>query len=1761
MARWWETEMVDAAQQGYGNPDLAMQVAAAPNEIYSEPEQQADEQQARESKSGFLGKIMEFAGKADGAMSNIPGWGIAKKVLYAPVDITATAMHWAYSEIVSQPLSTLIIQSGKMNLRQDVGSYFDPSEWADSYEQAETLSPGQAAANYGAAAGTLADQTGENPLTYAGPTSLFTSTDATDQQKRQAERFLYDTDYWRDKAGWKYTVGTGAADFAILFAADPSAIAITAGAKAVKGLRSVELAVDPKTGELVRDQGKIVAGARKLGGKTPREGVEEVSNGKKMNDFFDWVNSPGLNGAARKTPEEIAAHPIWGRGRRENNFKQQFSDVLARTPREEMPMMYRYFAGDNSVVADLTARGSQTLNNIGKLSEKRVLVDSVKFDPAMLAYFAEKKGLPSKATEPLASPSLALSPEYVKLHEDAAQEIVKGSKKMRINASGNVSAKAVKTANEWKASQLELMDGEFKALSDQGQYLRDVLGGNMGAAADEFSPMKADLFGNMKKAYRAGNAAFRDTGLAAEKKFANKMKDRKGRFSSEGIRSGFTGTPLRIIQSFGDNAPVGRVNHNEADAGDRVFEMLRDVPALGSEARASLLNKYMTAGDKVGKSRALNEIHQEVINHMATRVHGIHPDAARIVSEMAEVGIAKTMDDLLGRSGKPGVDRPQMFSSATDEAGNRVDAVSRYVDDGVAYGFAPLARTQLQQTDTLLPVKDIERALSRSASSIKGIMAAGGRGVDAVETVADAFNSVWKASTLLRPAYVPRMISEEAALSAIKFGFMTRLVADPAKGTKNFVLNRAQYINAELGLGSYTPSTGAGVDSSLAVVRIGDEEVLKSVRSRQAALKQEIASTTDPLIKARLEGELKATKVKRIRVNKALPVVQNRISMERELQAGLQKDLQRYQRELAKANEKVAAGTAAKKTQKKIPVLQEKVDDILARIEDHQNVMDEFTDYANEMLRAAKDSVGRRAGTGKFEAFGYQIDEAFSKEWQNPIPRDQVTSDKAYAAMYARGEAADVGRMMKTGGWTTVTPDQPQHMDEWVHALNRQFGQDDVFQLVAQDGTGKLARNWLNTPAGKQHLEDLGIRGRDVNKFVDDVILTLDKYLPADSGLRQKMVDGDDITKADLAKAIAEGDRPTVHGQEVKAMLGMWSKDTASSMLDRMIEKGFKRLGSIPSDVMSRQPVYLKFQEIQYKRLLQEELSYRASIGKADDKLTPDQLNKILEKSDTLARKDISQIVYDPKRTTASEAMRFLSPFFSAHMDGLSRWGGMIAEQPAMLTKVAKIYNAPVAANLVTDENGNAVGMNGYAEVRDPSTGEIVEKKFVPIDKRVLHLRMPWADKDSGSVPLKIQAINTVLPGDPWFNPGAGPLVQVTGSEIAKSSPQAGDFLQWAKILPYGPSGSMTEAITPKYMRAIYDAWKGADPDNEAYQRAYLAVYNMKVAQFHDSEGKETFTKKEVEQEAKAFLNMEVLEAWASPGQTQRTPLTGSPYQFFVDQYSQMKAIDPEGARDKFLAKYGPEYMSFTASLSKSMGIAATVSADQMAEKYRDLIEDDPEMASFWIGNVYNGGPFSSSVYKKQLEQTFGDEYAREKITAGSAIAKSQEDTGWAIYMKAKTQLDAALIRTGFKSYTEKGAEGLLEAKRNLAQNIAEQYPAWGEAFNKTDRNKIPNRIRAFERAIQDERLMSDPMRQEMPTLARYLIMRKQFKDALTARGAKQLSYGVMGSEEEGAIRGAGIGENKDLADAWNQVTMGLINENTAFGDLYNRYLSNDNLQ
>ena len=1733
---WWNQDMSDAGQALYMDPESGLQTGTMPKELLEQ--YRKAEEDSRRARGGFMssmGLALESAGTAvDTVLSNIPGWGVAKEgagavgqALWWPVDKLATGAHWLYSNVVSQPLSTLFLQTAKSEISGDWGSLFSGDEWSDAYGKAEHISPGQAFSNYENVMAAKDDPGAFAGIFGGGAENL--SKKQKDAVKRNSERFLYDTEFWRKTDGWSYTVGSGALDFTFAMGADPTYAGVKVVSSGIKAARSTRLTTAPAEKSNAIFGSSILAD--KIGtaigtkfAKTP----EEASRSTKVNNFFDWADG--------KSAAEIAQHPIWGRGRRANPERYRLAETFAHTPRDSMPLVMRFAAGDNAAAVQLAEKGQDNLIRLGKLQESRVLVDSAKFEPAMFQHFLaeERAGRAAPGTtgivgtsQPTTAAGQLVEPPYprpttpgprqegwdktygalaeqAQVYRQAAGSVLKLNNGVRPMSGAAATSQAdVLRAQEWKANQLDLINRQIDDMTQTNAYYGSVLG-NLGKGIEDFSPGESNIFGTLTSLYRQGPLALRSVEAAADAKIVRmstgvkdygKVAKGDARFVSRVIRNGFYAPSVRVINSFGDRMPSTFIDHNAEDAFERVSEMVKRVPGLDQEARLGMITSYSQAGDKVARSAELDKIHAGVIEHMASK-YNLDPEAARTISTMIKDGQVATLSKLTGQT-----PNTQMFSAAGTAPGVRADMV----EDGDSLIVSPIAKTQLSSGQPLLDVGELDRFLKRNSGLINSMRASGASALDSVATVGDSLNTIWKATTLLRPGYVLRSMSEEQVASAVKFGVASTIIG-AGKGGVNWALNRGQQIKALRGAGSYTST----IDPTKGIVQILDDAGIKAAESQGLA-------------------------TERINVSKAWPIINSRISGERESIAELEK--------------MIAA-------EKKNPIVdQTMIDDLTLRIEDHNKVIGEFGDYARAVLQEATDSKGRRLGEGMIEHEGVKIPQAFNPLWENPIPRDQITSSKAMETIFARSEAIDMNRLMSTGNWKTIHPDVDDvqkaqiHMDAWLRGVNQQYGQDDLFRLVAEDPTLAKAKAWLNTGEGRYHRSTLGPQGREVDALLNNVKVTLDHYVPGQ--LQPKLARGEEITETDLRSIVAATDFPVVHGEEFVSLTKKGGINSGARAIDNLIEKGFKALATVPNDVMARQPIYLRAQEARMRQLVDQELGFRKEAGLGDE-LDMATLNKILEKSDRLARKDISQVVYDPTRTTASEALRFVAPFLSAHADGLSRWAGLIAEKPQFLGTAAKMYNAPVAANLVTDQSGNAVGVDGYADVVDPTTGKVVERKFVPLEERIMNLRVPDGTKNvrgKASLPVRMSAINTILPGDPWFNPGTGPFAQIAASEIAKKHPGIGNFLEWTKVLPYGPSDNFADPLFPKYMKDAWNAYTAGDAGNTAYQEAYLQEYQRQMGEY--ANGGEAPDMDEVAENAKKFMYLDAFASWTMPAQNAATPLTGSPYQFFVDQYKIMQEIDPKNAKANFYQKYGADYFAFTATLSKSMGVQASLSADAMATKYGDLIAQDPDLAPLIIGDVYNKGDFSMSVYRKQMDQLLGGERVREKQTAEQAIRANQKDLGWQQYGKYMGLLDAELIRSGFRSYNQSGAEAFTEARQQIIATLAEDNDSWYEDFGTANTTQLPIRIKTMKRLVEDEDMSKDPMRNDLNGLRFYLAARDQLQAALKARGARQLSFDVAGNP---------IGDNADVAMQLKSVQMMLVNNNLEFADIFHRYLENDDL-
>jgi hypothetical protein len=1752
---YWNQDMSDAGQTLFTQPSTGVTAGNLPAKIFgSQEEIQA---YARQVRGGFLNSITQALGATDKAISNLPVIGQGYEAVKWPIDKAASGAYWLYSKAVSRPLSALLLETGRAELAKGGfwGSGLDVlgsgQEWSDAWKDAEHTSPAQAFMNYENTAAASGKQTAFGAVA-GGADNL---SDEQKQMVRQnTDRFTQDSEYWRNKQGWTYTVGTGALDGLISLGADPTYAGVSVAAKAVKGARSIKIL--DETGKLV-DQGRTpsrISGVNmltdKLGNKLATalaKTPEEASRSKSVNEFFDW--------AAGKSQPEIAAHPIWGTGRRVNPEREGLSEVLAQSSREEMPLILRYAMKDNSAAAELTQKNETLVAQLGKLEDNRVLLDSTKLDPDMVQHFLgqESKGLGSPAelgtpgvvgtSSPTMGAQLVEPPfprpttpgpaqsgwdaTYGNLakQSQAYRQIAGGVLKLQNGvrpmggAAGTVQGDLMR-AEQWKSDQLDIINQQIGGMQTKNQYYADVLG-NIDRGVDDFSPGRSNLFGQLGSLYRTGPLALRSSEAAAEAKYgkltgANTAANPDAGFVSRSLRSGFYNPTVKFINSFSNKVPATMIDHNEDGSYHKIADMLRGVKGLSPEIKSGMLTTYTQAGDKVAKAAVMDAIHADVIQHVASQ-YNLNYEASRVINQMIKDGQTSTMAKLSGQQ-----PNAQMFSAAEGEGGLRADQI----ENGTAVIVHPLSKSQLAISQPLLDVNELNRYLQRNSTFINSLMASGASAKDAVASSADNLNSLWKAATLLKPGQVLRSMSDEQVASAVKFGVMSSII-DAGTGGKNFVRNRYNEAGALVGLRNYVPTTGKGAQSNLARIRIEDPDLAQIVQKH---------------------GDMQAV---RIKPNKALPIAEGRIQFERDFQSDLEKDL-------------------AKEQAKDIPD-QTYINELQGKLDESKSVVDEFRQYHDYILQHAVESEGHRLGTGTFTYRGQEVPEAFNKSYDAAIPREQVTSHDAFKSMYARSESVDKNRLIASGSWTTVTKDDPHHMDSWLHALNYHFGNDAVFQKAASDVTGDVLRNWLKTPAGKEHMADMGSWNQDRDRFINNVFHTLDQYLPQGTALRDKMANGEKITKADLQASMRPEDFPPVHGEEL-IPLTRKGKYSATRLTDRILEWGYEKSSTIPNDIMARQPIYLRAQEARMRQFIDQEIGYRKAVGKAE-KLSTEDFNNLLAKSDKAARKDISQVVYDPQRTEASEALRFMTPFFSAYQDGLSRWAGLLAESPELIGTASKTYNAPAAANMVTDQQGNPVGEDGKVDIIDPTTGKKIGEKFVPLQDRTLHLRMPtdtqnaknFGRLDSG-VPLSMSSLNTILPGDPWWNPGSGPLVQVAGSQVAKKFPKVGDFMQYTKTLPYGPSQDWYDPLLPKQWKDAWDAYTAGDVGNDNYQQALLMTVQKQNADY--ANGGPPPNLKKAEHDAKQFMYFDALSSFVSPVNVKRTPLSGTPYQFFADQYKSMQQVDPKNAKLNFYKQYGDSLFSFTASLSKSVGVQATIPAQWAAEKYGKYISVDPSLAGLAVGDVYNQGKFSDSVYRKQMDEYTNGVRLREKVSAVDALKQNQVDLGWQQYGKYSNMIDAQLIRAGFHSYTQSGAEPLQQVRQTVIQTLAEQNPLWYQDFGTTSSTKMPVRIEMMKAMVSDPQLQKDPLRQmDLRPLATYLQLRDQLKAQLAARGGSKLSFApgvgdTNSPDAQSAVTALGspYGTNADIGNELRAVQLYLVNNSTAFADVFHRYLENDDL-
>lgn len=740
--------------------------------------------------------------------------------------------------------------------------------------------------------------------------------------------------------------------------------------------------------------------------------------------------------------------------------------------------------------------------------------------------------------------------------------------------------------------------------------------------------------------------------------------------------------------------------------------------------------------------------------------------------------------------------------------------------------------------------------------------------------------------------------------------------------------------------------------------------------------------------------------------------------------------------------------------------------------------------------------------------------------------------------------------------WKNVNPDDAGYDVAWQRAV-MQLGNDPAARQVIAGKSHQDLVSWVhNTPEGRAYQHRLGPYLPDYYNNLYQVRGMVDTYLPINpdrpnesEALRQAALNGT-ANFDHLSDVVSKDDMPQVHGATLEHATGAgWF----SSMTRKWTADIFRTISDMPNDTLLRHP----FANERYQTYTNQLLQSRAHWLEGEQFSQAD-LDAVQGLARQRALVDVRKYLYDSMATSdLAKGLRLLVPFGSALYDSAAKWGTVIRENPARAGMVWKIWSAPDRNGMIQDDNGNHLEIDNNRErwySVNPKTGEKLYQPdtYVPTGKNIV-FRLPFGSPtiDGAKMDVRINktAFQTFL-DVPTF----GPLVAVPANNFVLDHPEwaSNKFVQ-TFILPYGPSSNGGTAAIPGNVRNWKDAWDNFVSSEETQQKnnVTLQVWATEMTDFSQGKRNNVPTFEEARQKAAQIAGLQFMSRLSGA-----TAQFTTPYQMYVDYYHMLEAKqrqpgDPT-ADQEFHDTMGPEFFRLTAKATRNaLGIPATLQSDQAYKKYSDLMQQFPDLAPLIEGSE-GAGAFNKAVYEAQKNTPirYGSQtHERELMNLQQSVEDVEKRLGWVKYSKFADALHADMAERGLTNLTQQGAEDLAANKKAFLDNNmywtdpygARQVSPWFKDYSTTDQSKIESRLTQMRQIVQDPRLQG---RDDIAGLIDYLDARDQFKSYLTDLGIKQLS--------------ATNKKSAALASQWSSFVFGLKEQNLAFSQLFDRWLTHD---
>ncbi len=832
------------------------------------------------------------------------------------------------------------------------------------------------------------------------------------------------------------------------------------------------------------------------------------------------------------------------------------------------------------------------------------------------------------------------------------------------------------------------------------------------------------------------------------------------------------------------------------------------------------------------------------------------------------------------------------------------------------------------------------------------------------------------------------------------------------------------------------------------------------------------------------------------------------------------------QKQIADLNKKLARDPEDVEALGKLGVLD---NELQAQIAVRDSLSKNLTELENIALGK---TTTKRVGQSKFvinTPMGetYELDEVFGGTYGDLFR--QLSSAESTWNRLADSTSKLFESRFISKGIGAVKPEDANYFEAWARTLNTQFVGDPVIRRLAAGEDPASIAKWLDTGDGRQYRKDLSIRQYEGIQHVDRLKSFLNRYVPNTDLQRRLFVDNEKVTPALLRETFKDAEvLPIVHGDVIEENL----KNVSAKKVDRFVNFAMKWLGSVPEDVFARHPLV--------NSLYRDDVVKRVAIFEEVNKrpMTPDELWKLQQTSRRVAISNMKKIVFNiDRRTNLGHFMRLIAPFFSAQENAYKTWLRLVKEKPYLINRANIIWNAPNRSGLVTDEEGNPV---------DPDT--LTRDGVIWFQTPESLKNSPFIGeglKTLDQIGISKRSLDVVFGGD--FNIPIGPYVAIGVAQFQKRVPSSEKVLGWAT--PYGAPENTLDALAPTWVKRQLTKYLGeASPE---YAKTYQLIW-LTEQQKAKLDGLPPVPDSKIKELTDQFFNMRTVANLVLPF----SPRFASPYKMYMDKYREFQREYGREADVKFLEEFGEEYFSFATSLSSNRtGVQSSLSAAENIKANKDLIAsvfgDEPALVGLIVNNP-SGFDFSEAAYQYQYDTKVAPgskETFRGIVDPAEAQRRNNSRLGWIQYRQAMDILDAELQSRGLSSYSNKAAYDLKYTKEQIIAKLAinkDGTPSdWWIDYLDVDGSKTLRIINGLEKILSDKQFISRNV--DNPTwksISEYMKVRDIIANELAKRPSNSIDANV----------------NYDLKYTYENIVQKMKQDDLGFGDVYDRFLSQDKL-